>query len=126
MIDQINMSTLLSVAAMITAFGTAWLTIRKIAKDMEKQKKVQAAAILQSAKEADAALVLKLETRIHDLETNVRVMKDTHNADIEHLKETYSSEFKNLGTKIEELRDELRQQSQNILGLLSKMIDRKD
>ena len=126
MIDPINMSTLLSLAAMITAFGTAWLTIRKIAKDMEKQKKIQAASILQSAKEADAVLIGKLEAKIHDLETNVKVMKDAHERDIEHLKETYSSEFKNLGAKIEELRDELRQQSQNILGLLSKMIDRKD
>jgi len=125
MMPPLNISTLMSVAAMITAFGTAWITIRKIAKDAEKQKKIQSASILQAAKEADAVLFTKLDNKIHDLSLELKVHKESNQKDLEHLKETHNSELKNLGEKIETLRDELRQQSKNILELLSKMIGKE-
>ena len=123
--DSLNINTLLSIAAMVTAFGTAWLTIRKIAKDAEHQKKVQSATILQAAKEADAALFAKLDNKIHDLTMELKVHKESNQKDLEHLKENHNSDLKNLGEKIETLRDELRQQSKNILELLTKMIGKE-
>jgi hypothetical protein len=41
-----------------------------------------------------------------------------------HLKETSNSEIKNLAQNIDNLRDELRQQYQQMVGLLGKMIDK--
>ena len=126
MVDPINLSALLSLAAIVTALGTAWLTIRKVVKDAEKQKKVQAASILQSAKEADSVLKAEINNKIHDLETKLKVLKEVNEKDLAHLRETHNSELKNLGEKIEALRDELRQQSKSILELLTKMIEKRD
>ena len=101
------------------------MTVKKIAKDSERQKKVQAATILQAAKESDSALRDKLETQIHELSQELKTYKESNQKDLEHLKETHNSELKNLGEKIEQLREELRQQSKNILELLTKMIGKE-
>lgn len=126
MADLINMSTLLSVAAVITTLGTAWLTIRKIAKDAERQKKVQSAAILQAAKEADSILKISFDNKIHDLTIELKVLKESNQKDLDHLKETYNGEIKFLGQKIEELRSEVRNQHGQLVQLLSKMIEKQD
>lgn len=125
MIESISISAIMGLAAAISAIGGAYLTIRKIAKDAERQKKHHAAEILQSAKEADKALKNSLEGRIHELEVGLKDLREDINKDIRHLKESYNVELKNLGEKIEALRDELRQQHAGILTLLNKMIDKK-
>lgn len=101
------------------------MTIRKISNDAERQKKVQEAKILQAAKEADASNYAKLDSKIHDLAIELKVHKESNQKDLDHLRETHNSELKNLGEKIETLRDELRQQSKNILELLTKMIGKE-
>ena len=126
MIEEISIPSLLAIAAMITAFGTAWLTVRKIARDAERSRKVQAASILQSAKEADLVLKEKLESKLHELEEKFHSLKEANEKDLAHHKETHSSDLKNLADKIEILRDELRAQSKNILELLTKMIGKQD
>lgn len=123
MIETISMSAIISISALITAVGGAWLTLRKISKDTERQKKVQSAAILQSAKEADAANYVKLDNKIHDLSAELKVFKENSRKDLEHLKETHSGEIKFLGQKIEELRSEVRYQHGQLVSLLTKMID---
>lgn len=126
MTDPINVSALLSAAGIITAVGGAWLTIRKITKDVERQKKVQNAAILQAAKEADSLLKAKIDSQIHDLQSEIKTIKEVHQKDIEHLRETYNGEIKFLGQKIEELRSEVRNQHGQLVQLLSKMIENRD
>jgi hypothetical protein len=126
MIASFNMSAILSVAAMITALGTAWLTIRKIAKDVELQRKLQSEEILKAARKDDTALRLQLESEIHDLRGEIKVIKEGHQKDMDHLRETYNGEIKFLGQKIEELRSEVRNQHAQLVQLLSKMIDRND
>jgi hypothetical protein len=111
MVESINISTLLSIAAMVTTIGTAILTIRKIAKDMERTKRIQEAKILQAAKEADAILNTKFDNKFKELEN-----------EIVHLKEYHMSELKNLGEKIENLRTELGVQHASLLSLLTKLV----
>lgn len=125
MVESISIATIMSLAAVVSAVGGAYMTIRKIANDAEKHKKQHSAAILQAAKEADNTLKISLENRIHELETSLRDLKEDIDKDMNHLKETYTNEIKNLGEKIENLRDELRQQHTGILTLLNKMIDKK-
>ena len=126
MADLINMSTILSIAAIVTAVGGAWLTVRKIAKDLERQKKLHTTEILQAAREADSSLRTKLEGRIHELEIDMKSIKENHQKDIAHMKETYNGELRFLGQKIEELRSEVRNQHGQLVQLLSKMIEKND
>ena len=122
--ELITMTTLMSIASAVSVIGGAWLMIRKIAKDAERSKKNHAAIILQSAKEADSLMKIKLETKIHDLEAEFKNYQENIEKDIEHLKSTYNNEIKNLGEKIENLRDEVNNHHSQIIGLLSKMLDR--
>lgn len=119
-----DIQTLLPIAGTVTTLGTAWLTIRKISKDASKAKREQAAEILHAAKEEDALLRSRLEAKIQALAVEVSNLEISVNKDMDHLKETYTSEIKNLGEKIESLRDELRNQHTGILSLLSKLVDK--
>jgi glycerol-3-phosphate dehydrogenase len=118
-----DLQTLVPAAGIITVVGHSWLTIRKIAKDAAKSKKEQAADILQAAKEEDALLKAKLEARIEAVKAQLSNLELNVNKDLGHLKDSYSSELKNLGEKIENLRSELSTQHSSLLGLLTKLID---
>jgi hypothetical protein len=126
MIDPLNISTLFSITAIITAICGAWLSIRRVAKDAEKQRKIHAAEILQDAKEADAVLKARFDNKFNELESEIKVVKEGVDKDISHLKETHNGEIRFLGQKIEELRSEVRNQHSQLVQLLSKMIDKKD
>jgi hypothetical protein len=126
MADLLNISSLVSIAATITALGSAFLTVRKVISNLEKKRKAQKEDILREAIKSDDALSVKLTNKIHDLDTEIKTMKQDHSKDIAHLKETYNGEIKFLGQKIEELRSEVRNQHAQLVQLLSKMIDRND
>lgn len=124
MIDITNMSTLMGLAGAVTALGGAWLTIRKVAKDIRMSKKRQSAELLQLAKEADTALKLELNNKIHELEGKLIDLQEDMQKDLFHLKETYNGELRFLGQKIEELRKEVHDQHGQLVALLMKMIDK--
>lgn len=117
--------TLLPLAATITTLGGAWLTVRKIAKDATKSKKELVAEILHAAKEEDAIIKAKLEAKIQSIQSEVDHLQADVIKDIEHLKETYNGEIRNLGQKIEELRSELKNQHGQLVQLLTEMIKKK-
>lgn len=110
-------------AGAIIAFGAAWLTIRKIAKDAKKDKKESAAEILQSAKEEIALKEKDLDAKIKEVRLRLEDLEKSVNKDLLHLKETSSGEIRNLASKIEDLRGELRSQHTQMVALLTKMID---
>lgn len=124
--DMSAYQTLIPAAVAISTVGGAWLTIRKIAKDAEKSKKDQAATILQMAKEADNAIKAKIEARVEAVEVQLLNLKESVQKDMDHLKETYNGEIRNLGEKIEGLRIELRDQHGNLVQLLTKLIENRD
>jgi DNA repair exonuclease SbcCD ATPase subunit len=120
--DIDNIQSLIPAAGAIATLGGAWLTIRKIAKDASKQKREQAAEILHAAKEEDALLKAKLEAKIESVKAQLANLESSVNKDLDHLKETYSGEIRNLGQKIEELRSELKTQHGQLVTLLTEMI----
>ena len=131
-----EITAMLPMAGVIITLGTAYLTIRKIARDAKREKREQAAEILQTAKEeiaksraaitSERALVQKdFEARISNLEQEFQAHKESVDKDFAHVRETYNSEIRNLGNKIEELREELRSQNNQMIGLLSKLIEGK-
>lgn len=120
MIEQ----AVMPLAIAITTLGGAWLTVKKIARDAKRTKKEQAAEILHAAKEADMEMKLKLDAKIQALDAKVKNLEANVEKDLDHLKQTYNGEIRNLGQKIEELRSELRNQHGQLVALLTKMISK--
>lgn len=115
-----------SIGGTLTVFTGLIISWQKIARTSKRSKELQAAKILQEAKEADVLLKTQLEARIEKLESKVENLEENINKDMAHLKETYTAEIKVLGEKIEQLRDELRNQHSQMVTLLSKLIESKD
>lgn len=109
------------------AIGVATLvvTLQKVFKNFRKEREEYAAKIIQMAKEDDQAIKARLEAKIEALSQKLDSLELSVNKDMDHLKETYTSEIKNLGEKIENLRDELRQQHSGLIELLSKIVGKK-
>jgi uncharacterized protein YlxW (UPF0749 family) len=105
--------------------ATLIVTIQKVFKNFRKEREEYAAKVMQSAKEDDAILKAKLEAKIEALSVKINSLEESVNKDMEHLHATYTSEIKNLGDKIENLRDELRQQHSGLIDLLSKIVGKK-
>jgi len=124
MTELLTMSTLMGLAGAITVLGGAWLTLRKVSKDLQVSKERAEAKILQSAKEADASVKLELKNKINELEIKIIDLRSDVEKDMAHLKETYNGELRFLGHKIEELRKEVHDQHGQLVSLLMKMIDK--
>lgn len=120
---EITWEAIVAVAGAITVIGGSWLTIRKIQKDADASKKALSDEILKSAKEELAKKELELQAKLDKLNTRVETLEDSVEKDLQHLRETYNGEIRNLGQKIEDLRSELRNQHTQMVGLLTKMID---
>lgn len=116
-------STLLPTAGVLITLGTLYMTVRKIQKDAEKSKKEQAAEILQAAKEEISLKEKDLAAKLAALDTRIETLESSVEKDLQHLRETYNGEIRNLGQKIEDLRSELRNQHTQMVSLLTKMID---
>ena len=121
--DQVNLSTLASVAVVVSTVAGAYLKVRKITKDHQKDRKVEAAAILQRAKEEDAKVKADMEAKIESLNTKLNSIHLSVEKDIAYIKESHSNELNALSEKIETLRDELRNQHNNLVTLVTKLID---
>jgi predicted RNase H-like nuclease (RuvC/YqgF family) len=132
---SIELSTILSLAGAITTVGIAWLTLRKIGKDFRKDRELEAAKIIQVAKEADYKLKSDLDgirlvsynelnTKIAALEARLDNLEQSVEKDLLHVRETFNGEIRNLGEKIEDLRADLQSQHSQLVGLLTKMIDK--
>lgn len=122
--EVVTMSALMGLAGAITVLGGAWMTLRKVSKELHSSKERQQAKVLQAAKEADALLKLELNSKIKELEIKLADLKDDVEKDMVHLKETYNGELRFLGQKIEELRKEVHDQHSQLVSLLMKMIDK--
>lgn len=122
--DYSDLHTIVPSAGAIVAIGSAWLTVRKIAKDAKRERKELVAEILQEAKEADTLIKSKLESRIEAIRAELKNLEFNVSKDVEHLRETQKNEMKNLGEKIETLRDELRNKHSELVQLLTAMVNK--
>ena len=119
--EMLDLSTMIPLGGLI-ALATLILTMQKISKNFKKDRDEHAAKILQAAKEEDSLIKAKLEARIEKVGADLKNFELNVNKDINHLRETYNGEIKNLGNKIEDLRSELKNQHGQLVQLLSEMI----
>jgi glycerol-3-phosphate dehydrogenase len=120
---ELTWEAIVTVAGAISVVGGAWLTVRKIAKNAEEEKKRHAAEILQIAKEEIAEKEKAIEAKLAALSTQIETLESSVDKDLQHMRETYNSEIRNLGQKIEDLRGELRSQHTQMVQLLTTMIE---
>ena len=97
-------------------------TVRKVSKDARTARQEQANEILKVAREEDEFLKGAMEAKLEAVKSQLANLELNVNKDLEHLKETYSGEIRNLGQKIEDLRSELKNQHGQLVGLLTEMI----
>lgn len=116
---------LMQVAEVIVGLGGAILTIQKIGKNLQRSKEAYADEILKEAKEEIALLKAKLESRIEATRSELKSLEFNISKDISHIKEAYTSEIKNLGEKIELIREQLNAQHTQLLEFLTKLIEKQ-
>lgn len=120
--DAISMSTVMYAAGLVSAVGGAIVTIQRINKNFKREKDLEAARIIHTAKEEDSLLRAKMEQKIDALKWDLKNLEASVNKDLEHIKESHSNEIKALGEKIDNLRDDLRGQHGNLLTLITKLV----
>lgn len=120
----ITITTLSAIAGALTVFLTLYMKIRKIIKEHEKNKKEMLAGVLQDAKDMDDTLKAKLESRIEAMKAELKNLELNVNKDMVFLKESYKSDIKVLGDKIEDLRTQLNDQHSQLLTALTNLINK--
>jgi peptidoglycan hydrolase CwlO-like protein len=119
----VDFSSLMTYAGFLVAVATIIVTVQKILKNVRKSRDEDSAKILQAAKEEISSARSKLEGRIKALEGDLDNLKESMSRDLEHVKETHQSELENVSGKIQEIRQELRDQHIQIIQLLTSLID---
>lgn len=128
-------SSIVGLSGAFSVVSGAWLKLRKIQAARKEAKELEKAVILQEAKESAhkhkvaleaqiASLEKDLEVKFHSLSEKIHAVEESLGKDLAHVKESYTSEVKFLGSKIEELKDDLRLQMGQIVTLVSKLIEK--
>lgn len=122
--DLSNYESLLAPLGVITTFLTTWYTGQKVLREYRKFKKSASDKILEEAKQFSNSVKDKLENRINILETELHNFQSSVVKDFINMKDNHMIELKNLGDKIEALREDLKSQTVGILALLTKLVDK--
>lgn len=119
-----NLSDLAPTIEVVTGLLGTWYGILKIFREIKKAKKTHAEDILARAEEKTKEIEGKLISKINLLEIDVENLKASVKTDISNLKDNHAIELKNLSERIDNLREELRQQHTGILTLLTKLVEK--
>jgi len=131
----ISLSSILELIAGLSTILGAVHKIRRILKDRKDKKDLEKAVILQEAKETSHKHKRELESQIELLKTEltakieaiyleIKNVEESTKIELVHQKEAYNSEIHHLGSKIDELKDEMRVQVSQIVLLIGKLIDK--
>jgi hypothetical protein len=112
-----------TIGTIATVIG-AWYTILKISKEMKKSRKSETEKLINEAKELDEIVKEKLESKINLLEAEIRNLGESVSKDISHIKETQANEIRNLASKVELLREELRSGHGSLVALLTQLVNK--
>jgi len=121
----------LQVFLALSVIGGAWLAASRAVKGSEKEKAKEIQDAVDKAVEAEKgraheeleAMQLKLDSRIDAARAEIENLRASFEKDIQHIRETYNGEVKNLGQKLEDLRTEVRNQHGQLVSLITKLIE---
>ena len=116
--------------AAIEAIGTALAAIypifigfRHFLGSFRKKREAHRDSILKQAGDEMNRIKEDLEGKIQVLRDELDTQKDKVSTELSHMKEIYGAEIKALGEKIENLRQDISQQHQSLVNLLTKLVD---
>ena len=119
-----DLSTILaSSAAAITAFSSVWVGLRHIKYSIQSKRDKECQAILDRANEELDKVEAKLGEKIRLLQEELKTHKENLDKDMNHMREIYDGELKNLGNKIDELRKDLSDQHSSMVALLTRLVE---
>lgn len=121
---DLNTASILSFFGAVSVIAGAVYRVRAVLKQRVDQKALERALILQEAKEYSNRNKRSLEVRLETLERELENQVKALNKDLEYIKDSYNNELKFLGSKIDELKDEVRVSLSQIVTLVSKLIDK--
>ena len=113
------------VASAIPAMGGLYASWRHIRFSIQAKKDRERKSILDEAREAMDKVETKFSDKITKLEIELEAQKLNISRDLSHFKEMHTAEVRVLGEKIENLRENLTQQHQALLELLTKLVGSK-
>ena len=119
----ITNDTIIAATGAIAALGTVWAIIQGISHGLKRKKEIYRQAIIDEAKAEMELVRLLLEEKIRKLEVELETQKEAVRKDLSHMSALYDAETKVLGEKIEALRQDLLQQHQSLVGLLTKLVN---
>lgn len=120
---EITWEAILSVATAVATIGGAYVTVLKIQKSRKEAKEAERQAILDEVNQILALKEQEFKAQVEEVSSRVDGLEASVKKDLDHIRETYNGEIRNLGEKIENLRTELRNQHGSLVQLLSKLID---
>jgi predicted nuclease with TOPRIM domain len=97
-------------------------TAQRIMKGLKEERDKENEKILDRALSELEKEKTLLEIKIQACENENERLKEMMEKEIEFVRSTYNTEIKNLGEKIESLKEEVKSQNTQIIGLLSKLI----
>lgn len=121
-----DLPTVATVTSIVVTLGSAYIGIKKLQNDSKKEKAEHDALILLEAKEAIASLEREINSKFEALRAEIEAQKEIVGQEIGHVKETYSTDMSNVSQKLEELREDVRTQNNQMISLLTKMAETKD
>ncbi len=119
MVLDIQSITEVAVGA-VTVTGGVYSALKRFRKATKEKKDSYRADILKEAKREAERIKGDLENKIKALEDEFQTQKQN----FIHFKEIYSAEIKVLGEKIELLRADISKQHTDLVGLLTRLVDR--
>lgn len=111
----IALSTLLGLYVSVSRLKAGFK--QELAEETEK-----AIDLVKATGQTDVAI---LKGQIENLTREITRLEDSFKKDVSHIRETYNSEIRNLGHKIEELREEVRGQHSQLVTLLTKLVSER-
>lgn len=113
------------IGQMIIALGSiasVFLTAQKLVKHLKSEKEKEIEQVLEKAMAELQKEKTLLEMKIQACFDENERLRESLEKEIEFTRTSYEIEIKNLGDKIESLKEEVRSQNTQILNLLSKLI----
>jgi hypothetical protein len=119
-----SISNIEAIASTLVAAGGIYSGVRSLLSAYRRKKSVYRQAILDEAQQHAELMKIELEAKIKSALDEIQNIKNSVEGDLSNLKNNHSIELKNLGEKVQLLREELQDQSRGILALLTKLVDK--
>lgn len=113
---------------LVLGIGTiagAYLTLAKIKAGFKKEIESEIEAAIENARSIAEADIREFNLKLEAVSRDIQSLEAKVDRDIEYVKTIYNNEIKVLGDKIENLREEVKNQHAQLVGLLTKMITDK-